>query len=153
MSVCLLIVDPEQDFAEVLRDHLTLAWSGWTLRHASTAEAAEAALTCERFDAVVVNAAIGCDAVVGLLADTRAIQPDCVRLVMANPETLEGPAELVSTCHRVLVEPCEPFALCIAVEHARRLRDVLGRSGVRALGLRRTNRGSRRPTGDLLSTG
>jgi hypothetical protein len=50
------------------------------------------------------------------------------------------------------VVPCDAVTLRLTIEHTRRLQDTLGRSGVRALGLRRRLKDSRRPTGDLLST-
>ena len=141
----------ESDLPEVVAEHLDRSSPSWTVTHEPTAEAAEQALSSGQFDAAVVDAASG-DAADHLLTVLREMQPDCLRLVLADPVTLDGATELLTTCHRVLVRPCDPFAMQMAIEHAIRLRDTLGRSGVRALGLRRRNRDSRRPTGDLLST-
>lgn len=152
MDVSLLIVDPDSDFASTVDDHLRATRPDWSMTHAPNLEAVERALAQGGFDAAVVHDRMGAPLAGELLAILQARQPDCVRLVLTAPHTLDGATELVSTCHRVLVEPCAPSSLCLAVEHARRLRDVLGRSGVRALGLRRRNPDSRRPTGDLLAT-
>ena len=152
LDISLLIMAEQPDLADEVREHLETSCPGWSMTHVRTPEVAEEAIACQVFDAALVDAVLGEDATRRLLATLRAVQPDCVRLVLASPHRLETTTELVATCHRVLVEPCEPFILCTAVEHARRLRDTLGRTGVRALGLRRRNRESRRPTGDLLST-
>ena len=152
MTVSLLIIDPGMDLAEVMADHLVLSRPNWTTHHALSVGRAQEVLTRRVYDAAVVHAALGEVETEVALTMLQTLQPDCVRLLMANPEVLEAPRDLVSPCHRVLVEPCSPLALCVAIEHARRLRDVLGRSGVRALGVRRRRRASRRPTGDLLST-
>ena len=152
MTIDLLIVTPQMDLGDEVADHLAATWPDWTATRALTAEAAMACLDQGAFDAALVDASLGDDESRALLEALCTAQPDCVRLVLVRPQEDQDAAELTSTCHRVLVEPCDPLAICTAVEHARRLRDTLGRTGVRALGLRRRNRDSRRPTGDLLST-
>ena len=152
LDVSLLIVDPSSDFVESVRGHLTESAPTWSVTHASTCSDAELSASMRAFDAVIVSACAGHDSAGDLLASIQEVQPDCVRLILADVQTLDAVTELVTLCHRILVVPCDPFTLQMAVEHARRLRDTLGASGVRALGLRRRNKDSRRPTGDLLST-
>ena len=152
MTIDLLIVTPQTDLADEVSEHLAATWPGWTATRAVTFDAAMACLEAETFDAALVDARLGDDETATLLEALCAAQPDCVRLVVTRADEEQDASALTSACHRVLVEPCDPLVMCTAVEHARRLRDTLGRTGVRALGLRRRNRDSRRPTGDLLST-
>jgi len=152
LDLALLIVDPEPDLALAVGDHRDAACPTWTLTHASSLEAAKQTLARCAFDAAVVHTGSDYGTTRDLLATLRAVQPDCVRLLLADPQTLDHQPKLLNTCHRVLVEPCGAHALCQAVEHTRHLRDTLGRSGLRALGMRRRTRPSRRSTGDLLST-
>lgn len=151
MDIKLLIVDPASDLSDTLRDHLALAAPTWSVTHSPSIEDAELVASMAPFDALIVTGAVGDDQIHPLLEAVQGLQPDCIRLVLASVDMLEAPEALVSLCHRVLVQPCDPFTLQMAVEHTRRLRDTLGRSGVRALGLRRRARDSKRPTGDLLS--
>ena len=152
MDINLLIVDRSPEFAEAIREVLSDSAPTWSVTHAPTA--CDAALVADTgdFDAVVVALTSDDDEAGQTLASIRQLQPDCLRLVLADIHTLDGAQELVSLCHRVLVAPCDAPTLRLAIEHTRRLQDTLGRSGVRALGLRHRLRDSRRPTGDLLST-
>lgn len=152
MDISLLIVDRSPEFADVICETLARSAPTWTVTHAPTASDAELVADSAHFDAVVVALTSGSEEADRTLTSLRELQPDCLRLVLADIHTLDGAQDLVSLCHRVLVAPCDAPTLRLAIEHTRRLQDTLGRSGVRALGLRRRLKDSRRPTGDLLST-
>ena len=152
MDISLLIVDRSTEFADAIRETLAHSAPNWSVTHAPTASDAKLVADTERFDAAVVAVASDATEAALTLESLRELQPDCLRFVLADVDTLDGAQDLVSLCHRVLVMPCDAPTLRLAIEHTRRLQDTLGRSGVRALGLRRRLKDSRRPTGDLLST-
>ena len=152
MDVRLLIVDQAEEYTLTVREHLADAGPGWSVTHAPRPSDAHLVITEAAFDAALVVLGSEDQETLDLLDALRHHQPDCVRLVLADVHTLERAHQLVSVCHRVLVSPCEPLSLQMAVEHTRRLQETLGRTGMRALGLRRRFRDSRHPTGDLLSS-
>jgi DNA-binding NarL/FixJ family response regulator len=152
LDISLLIVDRSPEFADVIRETLVPSAPSWSVTYAPTSKDALLVADTEAFDAVVVAVTVDDDEAAKTLASLQTLQPDCLRLVLADVHTLEGTQDLVSLCHRVLVVPCDAPTLRLVIEHTRRLQDTLGRSGVRALGLRRRLKDSRRPTGDLLST-
>ena len=101
-------------------------------------EAEDLSFLAERvFDAILVAATLPRGGAAEVLAAARRARPDTLRLLLAGHHHLEGAAELVTVCHRVLVAPCAPAAIRQAVLHARHLREVLGFGGLRSLGVRR----------------
>ncbi len=133
------------------RDHLLRAQEGWSVTYAPSVHDALLVSEEEDFDALVVVMTSLNEACAELLDTMRERQADCLRLVLADAETLDLAQALISTCHRVLVTPCDPLTLETTLEHTRQLQDSLGRTGLRVLGTRKRLRDSKRPTGDLLS--
>jgi DNA-binding NarL/FixJ family response regulator len=152
LDISLLIVDRSPEFADALREALSDSAPNWSVAHVPRASDVEMVAATEQFDAAVVAVTGDAGEALQTLESLCTLQPDCLRLVLADIHTLDATQELVSLCHRVLVVPCDAVTLRLTIEHTRRLQDTLGRSGVRALGLRRRLKDSRRPTGDLLST-
>lgn len=133
-----LFVDDEPGVFEDLQRMLRSQRDRWEMVFANGGVAALALLETARFDVVVSDLHMpGMDGAT-LLKQVREQFPDVVRIVLTSDLELQTAFRTLDVAHQLLVKPCEPEGLRVAVERACSLKSTLSsylmRRTVTALG-------------------
>jgi HD-like signal output (HDOD) protein len=120
-----LFVDDEPGVFEGLQRMLRTQRDRWEMVFANGATAALALLETARFDVVVSDLHMpGMDGAT-LLKQVRDHFPDLVRIILTGDLELRTAFRTLDVAHQLLVKPCDPEGLRVAVERACSLKNTL----------------------------
>jgi HD-like signal output (HDOD) protein len=120
-----LFVDDEPGVIEGLQRMLRSQRDRWEIVFANGGEAALALLETAPFDVVVSDLHMPGMGGAALLKQVRDQFPDVVRIVLTGDLELQAAFRSLDVAHQLLVKPCDPEGLRVAVERACSLKRTL----------------------------
>jgi len=121
----ILFVDDEVQILEGLRRMLRPKRDIWEMSFAQGGQDALALLAASSFDVIITDMRMpGIDGAT-LLGIVCEKYPDALRIILSGYTELESTLRAVPVAHQFLLKPCDPDALCMAIERGLRLLEVL----------------------------
>ncbi len=120
----ILLVDPEAETYERLREAMAAAGPQWQVAWAPTGEAALRALAAEAADVVVADEQLAEMDGVTLLTRLRDRHPTAIRMILSQAASSQRPSVAAMVAHRMLAKPCNVADLETAIRRSCDLRTL-----------------------------
>ena len=122
----ILFVEGDGDAWRRVREAMDTAGGRWRIDAASTGEEALEALTREPADVVIADERLPEMDGVTLLTRVRDRHPTTIRMILSEAASSQRPSVAAIIAHRMLVKPCNPEEVGVAVRRSRALHQLTG---------------------------